>query len=250
MTLDDKPAPAVVDEEKAVAEYVPPSPPIPDAKPEHARGAVAPDPFAVGVRVLKMAPAWLLFTTLGCSLVVLTLGWMRTGAEAVAAVTLPPKHNDARAPGRAHAADGLSAKAETNPPANATPPGAPGQKSTAANDAPPQAPAQALAPVPAAAPRAEEKPAAETPAQGVAAGGKFAAQVGSFNSQSEANERVSSLRAAGFDAHVTAAELPGRGTWYRVQVGRFAERGEAAKAVAALRAKGAASGAIVVPLQK
>jgi hypothetical protein len=35
-----------------------------------------------------------------------------------------------------------------------------------------------------------------------------------------------------------------------VQVGRFADRDEAAKTVAALRAKGAASTALVVPVQK
>lgn len=267
MTQDDMPAPAVVDEVKAVEErqdavieYVPPSPPRPVAKPRPAPPKqAAPDPFAVGVRVLKMAPAWLLFTTVCCSGVVLALGWMRSTGEA-SAVTLPSKHNDARAAQRAPEADELTAKAEAAAPANASPAVASGQKTTAANDAPAQAPAPAPAtpepvvqtpqPEPAAAPKADEKPRVETPAQPENSAGKFTAQVGSFNSQSEANERVSGLRAAGFDAHVAAAELPGRGTWYRVQVGRFAERGEAAKAVAALRAKGAAAAALVVPVQK
>ncbi|HEX8149653.1 MAG TPA: SPOR domain-containing protein [Pyrinomonadaceae bacterium] len=261
MTQDDMPAPAVVDAEKAVIEYVPPSPPVPaprpkPAKPAPPRGAAAPDPFAVGVRVLKMAPAWLLFTAVCCSVLVLLLGWVRSGSEAEA-VTLPSKRNDARSAKRAPAADETAAKAEAVAPASAPAAVAPAPKSTAANDAPAQAeapppapPAPAPRPAPAAAPKADEKARVETPAPVASGGGKFTAQVGSFNSQSEANARVSSLRAAGFEANVAAAELPGRGTWYRVQVGRFADREGAAQAVAALRAKGAAAAALVVPVQK
>lgn len=264
MTQDDMPAPAVVDEEKAlkeeesaVIEYVPPSPPVPSPKPKPAKLAkaappprsAAPDPFAVGVRVLKMAPAWLLFTAVCCSALVLMLGWVRATGEAEA---MPAKRNDSRPVKRAPATAETAAKVETSAPASASLAVASGPKTTAANDAPAPAPAQAAAPQPspAAAPKADEKPRVETPAPVAGGGGNFTAQVGSFNSQSEANERVSSLRAAGFEARVAAAELPGRGTWYRVQVGRFADRGEAAKTVAALRAKGAASTALVVPVQK
>lgn len=270
MTQDDMPAPAVVSEETAVSEkleavsasqeavieYVPPAPPRPAAtrKPAPPKQA-APDPFAVGVRLLKMAPAWLLFTTVCCSGVVLALGWMRSGGD-VSAVTLPPQHNDARAAKPAPEADEPAAKSEAAAPVTTSPAVASGQKTTAANDAPAQAPAapapvvQTPQPEPAAAPKADEKARVETPTQAPDSGGKFTAQVGSFNSQSEANERVSSLRAAGFEAQVAAAELPGRGTWFRVQVGRFADRGEAAKTVSALRAKGAAAAALVVPVQK
>ncbi|HWS90329.1 MAG TPA: SPOR domain-containing protein [Pyrinomonadaceae bacterium] len=261
MTQDESPAPAVVDEEKAlevvesaVIEYVPASPPVTSPKPKPAKAAPPPraaaaDPFAVGVRVLKMAPAWLLFTAVCCSALVMTLGWVRSTGEAE---SLPSKRNDARAA----KAEKASAKPEAGAPASASLAGASGPKTTAANDAPAPAPTQAAAPQPeprpgtAAAPKADEKPRVETPAPAAEGGGNFTAQVGSFNSQSEANERVSSLRAAGFDARSVVAELPGRGTWYRVQVGRFADRGEAAKTVAALRAKGAASAALVVPVQK
>lgn len=264
MTQNDTPAPAVVGEETAIIEYTPPAPPRPEPKPAKPattapRQGAAPDPFAVGVRVLKMAPAWLLFTAVCCSVLVLLLGWVRSGAEA-GAVTLPAKLNDARAAKRAPAPAETAEKPEANPPADASPANAPGPKSTAANDAPAQALAQTATPAAAAAPpqtapaaapsKADEKARAETPATAAEGGGNFTAQVGSFNSQSEANERVSSLRAAGFDARVASAELPGRGTWYRVQVGRFADKGEASKTVAALRAKGAASGALVVPVQK
>ena len=267
MTQDESPAPAVVDEVKAVpeelnaapaeetpvVEYVPPSPPGPAPKPAKVVKAAAPDPFAVGVRVLKMAPAWLLFTAVCCSALVLLLGWVRATGEAEA---MPAKRNDSRPVKRAPAAAETAAKVEKSAPASASLAVASGPKTTAANDAPAPAiaqtaaPAPAPQPAPAADPKADEKTRVETPAKGGAGEGNFTAQVGSFNSQSEANERVSSLRAAGFEARVAAAELPGRGTWYRVQVGRFADRDEAAKTVAALRAKGAASTALVVPVQK
>lgn len=266
MTQDDMPAPAVVDEEPAimleetaVIEYVPPSPPRAEPKPKPAklapRRAAAPDPFAVGVRVLKMAPAWLLFTAVCCSVLVLLLGWVRSGGGDVEAVTLPSKRNDARAAKPAPATEEMSAKAEANPTSSASTADASGLKSTAANDAPAQAvvaPAPAAPtpqPAPAVAPKVDEKARVETPAQPDDASGKFTAQVGSYSDQSEANAQVSHLRAAGFVARAVAAELPGRGTWYRVQVGRFADRGEAAKTVAALRAKGAAASALVVPVQ-
>lgn len=260
MTQDDMPAPAVVDEEPAIVlketsviEYAPPSPPRPEPKPTKLskptpRSIAAPDPFAVGVRVLKMAPAWLLFTAVCCSGLVLLLGWVRTGGE-VEAGTLPSKRNDARA----------ATKAEADSPASGSVVNTSGSKSTAANDAPAQvlvpAPLPAAPPVqapqtPPAAPKMDDKARVETPAPAAASGGNFTAQVGSHSDQSEANEQVSRLRAAGFDARSVAAELPGRGTWYRVQVGRFADRGEAAKMVAALRAKGAAASALVVPVQK
>jgi cell division protein FtsN len=285
MTQDDMPAPAVVDEvsvvpveaiavpveetavpvevnalpveETAVIEYVPPSTPSPtpkpakSAKPVKPAKAGAPDPFAVGVRVLKMAPAWLLFTAVCCSVLVLMLGWVRSSGE-VEAVTLPAKRNDALAAKRAPAAEESVAKAETTAPASDSPAKASGQKSTAANDTPAQAaaPAPAPQPAPVEAPKADEKNRVETPAPAAPEGGNFTAQVGSHSDQSEANAQVSKLRAAGFDAHSVAAELPGRGTWYRVQVGRFADKGEAAKTVAALRSKGAAAGALVVPVGK
>lgn len=258
MTQDDMPAPAVVSEEQPALEHLPPStPPRPDAQPKPARrpDAVAPDNFAVGVRLLKLAPAWLLFTTVCCTALVVLLGWIRPAADA-AAVALPTTtRNDARPAQRAPEPEAPAAVIAAAAPAEApavTAPAVAEAPAPAAQPAPEPAPVETPAqPAPVKAEeKAEEKAAQpETPARQEVAGGKFTAQVGSFNNRSEANERVSALRAAGFDSRAVEAELPGRGTWYRVQVGRFAERGEAAKAVAALRAKGAAAGAIVVPVQ-
>jgi len=230
------------------------------AKPERKVDAVAPDPFAVGVRVLRMAPAWLLSMTAGCSLLIILLGWMNPGGMANT-VAYAPAFNDARpatnAPAPTPAQPAATAQpAQTTEPAAAPAGAAPTAESVPAAAVQPAAPAEKeQAPAPAAAPQAEEKaqPAtpsqsAEPPAQSADANGNFTVQVGSFNNSSEANERVSGLRNAGFEARSVAVELPGRGKWYRVQVGRFADRAEASKTAASLRSKGAGA-ALVVPVQ-
>jgi len=236
MPLEDAPLPL------SLEDTTPLTLPAPAPEPAHRVNTAAPDPFAVGVRLLRMAPVWLLLTTFGCAMLVFVLGWLKAGGDA-SAVTLAAKRNDSRA-------------VQVSPKAN---PAAP--KSAAANspDVAPQPaalPAQAAvhAPAPAeqpapAAPKAAEKPQTEQPAAADNAGAKFTVQVGSHRDLSEANEQVSRLRAAGFEARVVAAELHGRGTWYRVQVGRFADRAEATKAAGQVSAKGAAAGAIVAPLQ-
>ncbi|HEX8283285.1 MAG TPA: SPOR domain-containing protein [Pyrinomonadaceae bacterium] len=225
-------------------EVAPQPAPARPAAPTPAPKITAPDPFAVGVRLLRMAPAWLLFTTVVCGALVLALGWMK-GDAAASAGRLASKQNDARAvkPIPKPEASGPKTSA-ANSPDVATPAAAP----VVANPNNVPAPAPAEQPAPAAA-KPVEKAQAEQPAPAESAGAKFTVQAGSYNSRSEANEHVSRLRAAGFESRATTAELPGRGTWYRVQVGRFAERAEASKTVAQLRAKGAASGAIVAPLQ-
>ena len=83
-----------------------------------------------------------------------------------------------------------------------------------------------------------------------AGAGNFTVQVGSYPDASQANERVSSLRASGFEARAAAVEIPKRGTWYRVQAGRFQTREEAARFGAQLRAKGAADNALVTEVEK
>jgi cell division septation protein DedD len=216
---------------------------------------VAPDPFAVGVRVLRMAPAWLLSMTAGCSLLIILLGWMNPSGMANT-VAYAPALNDAR-PAQAVPAPTATQPAAPAQPAQATEPAAvPGKAASAPESVPapaapaPEAPAkqESAAPATPAPAQAEVKAQAESPAQSADAAGNFTVQVGSFNHSSEANERVSSLRNGGFEARAVAVELPGRGTWYRVQVGRFADRAEASKAATSLRAKGAAA-AIVVPIQ-
>lgn len=224
-------------------------------RPERKVEATAPDPFAVGVRVLRMAPAWLLSMTAGCALLIMLLGWMNPDGMA-STVAYAPALNDAR-PAQAAPAPTAAPTAAPAEPAQVTVPAAvpdtaaPAPESAhvpAAEQAAPAPEVPVKEETPAAAPQAEEKPQAKSPAKNADAGGNLTVQVGSFNNSSEANERVSGLRNAGFEARAVAVELPGRGTWYRVQVGRFADRAEASKTAASLRAKGAAA-AIVVPIQ-
>ncbi|HYG80033.1 MAG TPA: SPOR domain-containing protein, partial [Pyrinomonadaceae bacterium] len=82
----------------------------------------------------------------------------------------------------------------------------------------------------------------------VAAGGRFAVQVGSYNEVGQANERAEKLRAAGLDPRVVSVELPKRGTWFRVMVGSFDDRAEASRYGAQLRAKGVAQDFVIADL--
>ncbi|MFL6286447.1 MAG: SPOR domain-containing protein [Pyrinomonadaceae bacterium] len=193
----------------------------------------APDFYAVGVRLIKMSPVWLLTATGGFALLLLVLSWIRPAGGEANAASIP---NDAKAvvvqypeaPAKVERAGVVPETHEAEPvqAANATP-------ST-----------------PAAAPAVEHKEPASVVTSSNDAGGKFTVQVASFSVESQANERISSLRAAGFDARSTAVEIQGRGKWYRVHVGRFGAREEASKVAAQLREKGAAAGSMVVAIQE
>src|SRR5437868_10607934 len=61
MIQDDIPAPACTGEEVSAPESAPTLPPAAaNSSPNMSLDACAPDPFVVGVRVLRMAPVWLL----------------------------------------------------------------------------------------------------------------------------------------------------------------------------------------------
>jgi septal ring-binding cell division protein DamX len=190
------------------------------------------DKYAVGMRVLRISPMWLLLSSVGFFAVLLTMSWLSRPIVPVGeAVAQLPNQATNPAPQAAAAAQVEQAKA------------------TAEKALPPKPQASAEPSGETAAPAAETAPAPPPqraegagPAQG---SGNYTVQVGSFNNPSEANEHVSRLRAAGFDARAVAVELPKRGTWYRVQAGRFETRDEAAKAGAQLRSKGLAAAAMV-----
>lgn len=197
------------------------------------------DKYAVGMRILRVSPVWLLLSTFGFLSVIMLFGWMSQPAAKVEASAL-----DAAVKNEASSRPLASARA----------------------DAPEAAPAEAEAPAP--APTAKEEPRqqaaqepqqpaqesraqeAAPPAETTAARGNFTIQVGSYPDVSQANERVSALRASGFEARAAAVELPKRGTWYRVQAGRFLTREEAARFGAQLRAKGAAENVFVAEVEK
>jgi cell division protein FtsN len=206
--------------------------------------AAAPDFYAVGVRLIKMSPVWLLTVTGGFAILLLLLSWVRPAGGDVDAASIP---NDAKPVVVQYPETPADVKpsGETAAPAKEEHAEA-ASETKAAEHVQPANPA----PAPAESKPAEQKkePAkVSTPASD--ASGKFTVQVGSFSVESQANERISSLRSAGFDARSTVVQIPGRGTWYRVQVGRFRERGDASKTAARLREKGAAAGSMVVAVE-
>lgn len=98
----------------------------------------------------------------------------------------------------------------------------------------------------------EVEPAAPAPAVAVAHdadGGRFTIQAGSYNLAPEADDRAAALRAAGFDARVVSAVLPGKGTWYRVQCGRFGTREEALRYGQHMKSSGAVATTFVADIK-
>lgn len=75
--------------------------------------------------------------------------------------------------------------------------------------------------------------------------GSYSVQVGAFADISRANEEVSRLRAAGFEARVSEADEATRFR-FRVRSGLCATREEAARLASELRARGVAAGAVII----
>jgi septal ring-binding cell division protein DamX/predicted RNA-binding Zn-ribbon protein involved in translation (DUF1610 family) len=169
------------------------------------------DGYAVGRRVLRLAPAWLLLTVVAFVLALLLFSWMsrRGGASEERAFRNEATNQPAATPEAAHAAGSPSKPAPT---AAATP-----------------------------AATAEVKEVAAAPDEA----GSYSVQVGAFAELSQANEQVSRLRAAGFDARVVE---PGGATRFRFHVrsGLYATREEAARLAADLRARGVAGETVIV----
>jgi cell division septation protein DedD len=223
--------------------------------------APVPDGYAVGLRVIRIAPVWLLLSSVGFLSILMLLSWASQPIpQAVAVAAQSPAQ--ARSNEASNSAS-LKAQAPALPAERPAEPAPAAQAQMAQQPAPaavaPVQPAQA-APQPASQPVSQpaSQPAAEPAApqalpapapQKPSGGGKFAVQVGSYKDVSEANARVSALRAAGFEAEAVAAEIPGRGLWHRVICGRAKTREEAAGLGAQLRAKGAVREVMITELK-
>ena len=77
----------------------------------------------------------------------------------------------------------------------------------------------------------------------------FSVQAGAFDDRSQANELVSRLRAAGFDARVVEAEASKRFR-FQVRSGLFHTREDAARLAAQLHSKGITQTVIIEPTEK
>lgn len=173
------------------------------------------DGYVVGRRVLSLAPAWLLLVVVAFVLALLLFSWVG---------------------GRGGGAEDEAFRNEAmNRPA-ATP------VATHADASPLKAAVAAVATPPATT-------AAKGEAKGEAAvldeAGAYSVQVGAFAEVSRANEQVSRLRAAGFEARVVESR---EATRFRFQVRSrlYATREAAARLAAELRARGAAGDTVIV----
>lgn len=189
----------------------------------------------VGVRVLHVAPTWLLLICAAFLGLSLFLTWASKPAYKLGAGAAGPasggSKTEAKNQSSPQAPPALTASVNPAPNSDETAPaGGRGMK----------AQAEKVGAV-TAAPNAQEADEG---------GGNFTAQVGSFSNVSKASERVSALRAAGFEARAVEAEVPGRGVWYRVQCGRFGTREEAARFGARLRDEGGAREVIIAEIRK
>jgi hypothetical protein len=181
---------------------------------QSARRASAYDGYAVGRRLLRLAPAWLLLTVVAFVLALLLFSWAgrRGGVSGEEGFRNEAMNQPAATPAGAHAA------------------GTPSQPASAA---------KAAAATPAATAEVKNVAAASDEA------GSYSVQVGAFAELSQANEQVSRLRAAGFEARVAES---GAATRFRFQVrsGLYATREEAARLASDLRARGVAGETVII----
>jgi cell division septation protein DedD len=181
-----------------------------------ARRAREYDGYAVGRHVLKLVPVWLILIAMAFVLALLLFSWMsrRGGAAEGEAFRNEATNQTSATPEAAHAS---ASPLKSAPTADATPSATVEVKDVEVKDV-------------AAAPD-------ET--------GSYSVQVGAFAELSQANEQVSRLRAAGFEARVVE---PDGAIRFRFQVrsGLYATREEAARLASDLRAHGVAGETVIV----
>jgi cell division septation protein DedD len=66
---------------------------------------------------------------------------------------------------------------------------------------------------------------------------KYALQLGSYKSRSQAEEMQSELKKKGYQAYILEASIPEKGTWYRVKVGDYEDLEEVRQAASDLKQK-------------
>jgi cell division septation protein DedD len=211
---------------------------------ERVRHASHYDGYAVARRVLKVVPAWLLLCIAGFVVVLLLFKWASRPVGKARGVREDEFKNEAtnRPP------------PQTSPfasRANAKPSDSP--REDAGRGAGPSAGETPYAPATEAGGRGASDAQSASDAQGASdaeESASFSVQTGAFDDRSQANELVSHLRAAGFDARVVEADASKRFR-FQVRSGLFRTREDAARLAAQLRSKGVAVQTVIVePSQK
>ena len=190
----------------------------------HVRPSPSYDGYEIGRRVLKIAPGWIVLCVAAFVLALIFFSWMsrpvgNTGASSEGVFKNEAMNQTSPAP---RAQDARTTTAVTK---------------------------QTPAPVGVEAGRGEiAGREAATPTREAGAnveGETFSVQVGAFDDRSQANEQVSRLRAAGFEARVVESDANTRFR-YQVRSGSLATRVEAAHLAAQLRTKRLADETVII----
>ncbi|HEX8473337.1 MAG TPA: SPOR domain-containing protein [Pyrinomonadaceae bacterium] len=213
------------------------------------------DRYNFGVQLLQIRPMWLLLSGFVFVSFIIFCSWFIKSegqASSVSSNEISMNHSTNRSPSTEDSLPTTTTESDTDVVESDS--GAVSTQKvslvadpTETKNVAPVEPVATASPAPATEVKAETAVPSNQPASD--ADGKFTLQVGSYNDKAQADQRVASLKAAGFDARAVAVEIPKRGTWYRIQSGRFAARDEATRYGAQLRAKGAADSVLVAEVQ-
>jgi cell division septation protein DedD len=211
------------------------------------------DVYGMGVRLMRVSPAWLLLAGLSFISFIVFCNWLikpTAQPEDMARLTTATNNHATNQSVNRIAAPTPAAQSPVNNqavrPSNES--GVAYIAAEAKEVMPPvAAPSVEMAE---AKPAVEEKAASSLKPAGEAKEGKVTIQVGSYNAATEAEARVANLKSAGFEARSVEVVIPKRGTWYRVQSGRFVNRDEAERYGKQLRDKGIVSSFITTDVQE
>jgi cell division protein FtsN len=211
------------------------------------------DAYGLGVHLMRVSPMWLLLAGLSFISFIVLCNWLLKpndgSSDAPRTLVVADNHATNQSPARVVMSD---SKAQSPVNSQAAQP----STQSAASFIPAEAKeATAAKATPNAAtiekPAVEEKaPASNSHEVSEAKAGKVTVQLGSYNEAAQAEERVASLKSAGYEARSVTVEIPKRGTWYRVQSGRFVNRDEAERYGKQLRDKGVVTNYITTDVQE
>ncbi len=75
------------------------------------------------------------------------------------------------------------------------------------------------------------------PVKAAAVKGKYTIQVGSYQSEEEAQSAIARWKGKGYESYLTVGDIPNKGTWYRVRIGGFGDRAAAEEFLEEFRSK-------------
>jgi cell division septation protein DedD len=213
------------------------------------------DPYGMGVRLMQVSPIWLLLTGLSFISFIFVCNWLirpvEVTGDAAGLSTRTSNYASNASINRATASNSTDQSSVNNQIVQPKAESEAAFVTTQAKESPTSQQAVPDLQMIEEKRVEEEKPAMQpSSSTNSKAEGKVTVQIGSYNEAGQAEERVVSLKNAGFEARSVAIEIPKRGTWYRVQSGRFINRVEAERYGKQLRDKGVVSSFITTDIQE